>query len=365
MEADMRHGVSKVAATPSEKGGLLSPVFEIRGRIVGIYSGLIAFNLLVWALALVMFKDYPVLLGTGFLAYTFGLRHAVDADHIAAIDNVTRKLMQDGQRPVAVGFFFSLGHSTVVVLASVAIAVTASALEGRLRDFNEIGGVVGTGISATFLFAIAFANILILIGVYRSFQRVKNGGRFVEEDLDMLLADRGLLARLFRPVFKLIRTSWHMYPLGFLFGLGFDTATEIGVLGMSAAGAAQGLPIWSILIFPALFTAGMTLIDTTDSVLMLGAYGWAFVKPIRKLYYNMTITFVSVAIALVVGGIEALGVIGGQFSRDQGFWGAIALLNDNFGTLGYLIVAIFLVSWIASVVIYRWKGYDRIEATRA
>jgi high-affinity nickel-transport protein len=347
------------------KGGLLSSLHEIRGRIAGIYAVLIAFNLLVWAIALLAFREYPVLLGTGFLAYTFGLRHAVDADHIAAIDNVTRKLMQEGQRPVAVGLFFSLGHSTVVVLASVAIAVTASALDGQFRDFKEIGGLVGTAISATFLFAIAFANVLILMGVYRSFQRVKNGGRFVEEDLDLLLANRGLLGRLFRPVFQLIRTSWHMYPLGFLFGLGFDTATEIGVLGMSAAGAAQGLPIWSILIFPALFTAGMTLIDTADSILMLGAYGWAFVKPIRKLYYNMTITFASVAIALVVGSVEALGAIGDQFGLDRGIWGLIALLNDNFGTLGYLIIAIFLVSWIVSAAIYRWKGYERIEATRA
>ncbi|MEA2756835.1 MAG: nickel/cobalt transporter (NiCoT) family protein [Aliidongia sp.] len=339
--------------------------FEIRRRIAHLYALLIAFNVVVWAIALLTFRTYPILLGTGLLAYTFGLRHAVDADHIAAIDNVTRKLMQAGKRPITVGLYFSLGHSSVVFLASTAIAVTASALETRFRAFKEIGGLIGTAVSAGFLLAIAAANLLILVGVYRSFQRVRQGGRFIEEDLDILLANRGLLGRLFRPIFKLVSKSWHMYPLGFLFGLGFDTATEIGVLGMSAAGATQGLPIWSILIFPALFTAAMTLIDTTDGILMLGAYGWAFVKPIRKLYYNMTITFVSAVIAAVVGGIEALGIVGDRLGLDQGFWGVIAALNENFGVLGYLIIALFGASWIVSVLVYRLKGYDRIEVTDA
>ncbi len=338
---------------------------SLRTRIIAIYAALVAINVLVWAWTLLTFHAYPVLLGTALLAYTFGLRHAVDADHIAAIDNVTRKLMQDGQRPVGVGFFFSLGHSTVVILASVALAVTASALKTQFQLFKQIGGLVGTTISAMFLFAIAIANIMILVGVYRTFRRVKDGGAYVEEDLNLLLANRGLLARLFRPVFRLIRTSWHMYPLGFLFGLGFDTATEIGVLGMSAAGASQGLPIWSIMVFPALFTAGMTLIDTTDSILMLGAYGWAFMKPIRKLYYNMTITSVSVVIALVVGGIEALGIVGDQLGLDQGFWGMIADLNNNFGTVGFVIIGIFVGSFVISTLIYRVKGYDRIEARGA
>ena len=177
----------------------------------------------------------------------------------------------------------------------------------------------------------------------------------------MLLAGRGLFARLFRPMFRMIRRSWHMYPLGFLFGLGFDTATEVGLLGISASQAAQGMSIWSILVFPALFTAGMSLVDTTDSILMLGAYGWAFVKPIRKLYYNMTITFVSVVVALLVGGIEALGLAGGQFGLQGPFWHGIGALNDNFGTIGYLIIAVFILSWVASAAIYRVRGYDRLE----
>jgi high-affinity nickel-transport protein len=322
---------------------------------------LVGFNLLAWGWALITFHAYPVLLGTALLAYSFGLRHAVDADHIAAIDNVTRKLMHDGQRPVGVGLFFALGHSTVVVLASVAIALSTSILETRFHQLRVIGHLIGTAASATFLLAVAAVNILIFLGVYRTFQRVKNGGAYVEEDLDLLLANRGILARLFRPMLRLIGKSWHMYPLGFLFGLGFDTATEIGVLGLSAASVAQGLPIWTILVFPALFTAGMTLLDTADGVLMLGAYGWAFMKPIRKLYYNMTITTVSVIIALIIGGVEVLGLIGDRFGLDQGFWALIADLNGNYGTLGFVIIGIFAASWIVSMTIYRVNRYDRIE----
>ena len=334
----------------------------LRTRIAGLSVLLLAANLAAWAWALLAFRDHPVLLGTALLAYGFGLRHAVDADHIAAIDNATRKLMQDGQRPVAVGFFFSLGHSTIVVFASIAIAATATAFKDQFEAFKGIGGVIGTLVSVLFLLAIAAMNIVILANVYRTFRRVKAGAAYAEEDLDMLLAGRGLLARLFRPLFGLIRRSWHMYPLGFLFGLGFDTATEVGLLGISAAQASQGLSIWSILVFPALFTAGMSLVDTADSILMLGAYGWAFVKPIRKLYYNMTITFVSVVVAMLVGGIEALGLAADRFGFEGGFWDAVGTLNDNFGTIGYLIIAVFVLSWIASAVIYRARGYDRLEA---
>ncbi|MDP9097194.1 MAG: HoxN/HupN/NixA family nickel/cobalt transporter [Pseudomonadota bacterium] len=334
---------------------------QLRLKIAGLYAVLIAANIAAWAWALIAFRDYPVLLGTALLAYGFGLRHAVDADHIAAIDNVTRKLMQDGKRPVGIGFFFSLGHSTVVVLASVAIALTATAFQERFESFRSIGGVIGTLVSALFLLAIAAMNIVILVTVYRTFRRVKAGAPYIDEDLNILLAGRGLLTRLFRPMFRVIRRSWHMYPLGFLFGLGFDTATEVGLLGISATQASQGLSIWSILVFPALFTAGMSLVDTTDSILMLGAYGWAFVKPIRKLYYNLTITFVSVVVALLVGGIEALGLAGEQFELTGSFWDGIGTLNNNFGVIGYLIIAVFVVSWMTSAVIYRVRGYDRLE----
>ena len=333
----------------------------LRGKVLGIYGLLAAFNGLAWAWALIAFRDHPALLGTAFLAYSFGLRHAVDADHIAAIDNVTRKFMQDGRRPIAVGFFFSLGHSTVVVLASAAIALAASALEREFGALKVVGGVIGTAMSAGFLFAVAIANVAIFAAVYRCFQSVRRGGSLLEDGLDALLSKRGLIGRLFRPLFKLISKSWHMYPLGFLFGLGFDTATEIGLLGMSAAEASKGLAIWSIMAFPALFTAGMALVDTTDSVLMVGAYGWAFVKPIRKLYYNMTITLVSVLVAFVVGGLETLGLIADQLNLEGGFWNGIAALNENFGSLGYLIIAIFAASWIVSAGIYRLNRYDEIE----
>jgi|SRR5271166_2243378 len=338
---------------------------NVRAKVVGIYALLIAANVSAWLWALAAFHNYPFLLGTSFLAYTFGLRHAFDADHIAAIDNVTRKLMQEGKRPVAVGLFFSLGHSTIVVGLSIAIAVTTTALQSQFDMFKGVGGVIGTLVSALFLFGIALANIFVLISIYGIFRTVKNGGRFVEEDLDLMLANRGFLARIFRRLFRMIEWSWQMYPLGFLFGLGFDTATEVGLLGISATQASKGLSVWSILVFPALFTAGMTLMDTIDSILMLGAYGWAFVKPIRKLYYNMTITAVSVVIAVIVGGLEALNLIGDKLGLTDGggFWGAIGSLNDNFGVLGYLIVGLFIFAWVISYVIYRAGGYDEIEVS--
>lgn len=334
---------------------------KVRSKLFGIYGVLFAINVLAWIWAVVAFHNHPVLLGTALLAYSFGLRHAVDADHIAAIDNVTRKLMQERKRPVAVGFFFSLGHSTVVVLASVAVAITASAMQSRFDHYKEIGGIVGTLVSALFLFAIALMNLIILKSIYRAWRSVRNGGVYADDDFDILLANRGFLARFFRPLFRLITRSWHMYPLGFLFGLGFDTATEIGLLGIAATQASRGLSPWAIMVFPVLFSAGMSLIDTLDGHLMLGAYGWAYLKPIRKIYYNMTITLVSVIVAVVIGGIEALGLLADQLKLQGPVWDAVGTLNDNFGTLGYIIIGIFAVSWIASVVIYRAKGFDELE----
>jgi high-affinity nickel-transport protein len=333
-----------------------------RGRVVVMLAGLVAANLGAWAWALIAFRDFPLLLGTAALAYSFGLRHAFDADHIAAIDNVTRKLMQDGQRPAAVGLFFSLGHSSVVILATIGIATTAFAFADQIERFHGIGGMIGTAISAAFLLAIAVANIAILLAIRRTFTRLRAGEAIADDRLDLLVSGGGLLARVLRPLFRLIRRSWHMYPLGVLFGLGFDTATEIGLLGISAASASNGLPIAAILVFPALFTAAMTLMDSIDSVLMVGAYGWAFARPIRKLYYNMAITFVSVVVALLVGGIEALGLIAARLQPEGVFWDLIANLNDNLGAIGALIVAVFLASWVLAVVVYRLRGYDRLDA---
>jgi nickel/cobalt transporter (NiCoT) family protein len=338
---------------------------ELRGPIIALYTLLILATIAVWTWAALVFRHQPVLLGTALLAYGFGLRHAVDADHIAAIDNVTRKLMQEGKRPVGVGFCFAVGHSTVVVLAAAAVAATASAMEGRFEALKGIGGVISTSVSALFLFAIAAMNLLILRSVWRTFRHVRSGGAYADEDLDLLLNKRGVLARLFRPLFRLITTSWHMIPLGFLFGLGFDTATEVALLGISATAAAKGVSIWAIMVFPALFAAGMSLIDTTDGILMLAAYGWAFVKPIRKLYYNLTITLVSVVVAVLIGGIEALGLLGGQFGFSGRFWDGIGALNDNFNNLGFAIIGVFIVAWVGSIVIYRYKGFDKLEAAPA
>src|SRR5471032_615532 len=343
----------------------LSQIFSdsnthVRARLFGIYGVLIGINVVAWVWAFVAFHDHPLLLGTALLAYGFGLRHAVDADHIAAIDNVTRKLMQEKKRPVAVGFFFSLGHSTVVVLASLGVALATSLMSGHFEQYKDVGGVVGTLVSALFLFVIALMNLVILRAIYKAWRHVKSGGAYVEEDFDMLLADRGFLSRFFKPLFRLITRSWHMYPLGFLFGLGFDTASEIALMGISASQASQGLSPWSIMVFPLLFSAGMSLVDTLDGHLMLVAYGWAYMKPLRKLYYNMSITLVSVVVAVIIGSIEALGLMADQLELKCVFWGFIGNLNDSFGMLGYIIIGIFVASWAASVLLYRLKGFDRL-----
>ena len=331
-------------------------------KIALTYAVLVPANVAAWVWAWIAFSGHPALLGTAALAYMFGLRHAFDADHIAAIDNVVRKLMQDGRAPHAAGFFFSLGHSSIVVLASLAIAATAAALQDRLAAFHGVGGMIGTTVSALFLLAIGFANLLLLKGIWAAFSRVRRGGRIAEEDLDDLLAGGGLLARIFRPLFRVVTRSWHMYPIGFLFGLGFDTATEIGVLGISATQAAQGLSIWSILVFPALFTAGMSLMDTTDSTVMTGAYGWAFVNPLRKLWYNLTITAASVVVAIFIGGMEALGLIGDKLRLDGAFWTFIGAMNDDLANFGYAVVGIFVLSWAVSFLVYRARGYDVLKA---
>jgi len=331
---------------------------KLRKRVIGIYAFLGCLNLWAWIWALLAFYDKPVLLGTAFLAYTFGLRHAVDADHIAAIDNVTRKLMQEGRRPFSVGFFFSLGHSTIVVVASLVVYLTAAVVATRFDAVKSAGAIVGTLISAFFLIAIGLVNIVILRGVWQNFQEVRKGRGYNDLSLDMLLGG-GMLGRIFRPLVKMVSRPWHMYPIGILFGLGFDTATEVALLGISAAAAAKGISVIAMAVFPALFTAGMTLVDTTDGILMLGAYGWAFMNPIRKLYYNLTITFVSVIVALIVGGIEAFGLLKDQLNLAGGFWDFIGNLNGNFGTLGLVIIGVFALSWAGSVIIYRVKGFDR------
>jgi high-affinity nickel-transport protein len=329
-----------------------------RAKVVGLYGLLGTVSIAIWIWAIISLADRPALLGTAFLAYVLGLRHGVDADHIAAIDNVVRKLMQEGKRPLAVGLYFALGHSLVVILAAAAIAATAAAIQGEFESFKSIGSVISTSISAIFLLGIAAINLVILRGVWRSFQKARRGEKVLEDELNMLLAGRGLLARLFRPLFRMVTKSWHLFPIGFLFGFGFDTATEISLFAVAAGQASGGMSFSTVMIFPALFTAGMTLVDTTDSVLMVGAYGWAFLNPIRKIWYNLTITSVSVVVAVLIGGIEALGLIADRFGLDTGVWKVIGDLNDDLANFGFIVVGVFVASWVLSFLIYKLRRFE-------
>jgi high-affinity nickel-transport protein len=333
---------------------------DVRGKVIGIYTFLIAVNIGAWVWALIAFRNHPVLLGTALLAYSFGLRHAVDADHIAAIDNVTRKLMQEDKRPVTVGFFFSIGHSLVLLIGTAIIAVAVVSLQKGFNQFNAVAGIVSTIVSGSFLLIMAVLNLVLARRVYKTYRHIRGGGSYDDDSFNLLLNNRGLIARLLRPLFRLVGKSWQMLPVGFLFGLGFDTVTEVSLLTVAGTEASHGLPVWSILAFPALFCAGMSLVDTTDGILMLGAYGWAFVKPIRKLYYNLTITIVSAAVAILIGGIETLGLIAGELNLQGWFWDQMSELNNNFGLLGYGIITIFAAAWIISFIVYRVKKLDEI-----
>jgi len=331
---------------------------SFRTRLIAVFAVIGVGNLAAWAWALAAFADQPMLLGTAGLAFSLGLRHALDADHIAAIDNVTRKLMQDNRRPVAIGFFFALGHSAVLLLASLVVGFAANSLIEQLAEYRDVGAVVGTLASTVFLVAIAIANVAVLSQVVRALLRATRGEQVRDEDIDALLQQQGWLARWFRPLFRLISSSWHLFPLGFLFALGFETASEVSLFGL-AAETAQKVSTSSILVFPALFAAGMTLVDTLDGVLMLGAYGWAYRNPVRKLLYNASITALSVALAFVIAGIEASGLLIEHFGLQGAVWDGIAGLNANFGTLGFGIVALFVVCWIASVVLFHANSYAR------
>jgi high-affinity nickel-transport protein len=323
-----------------------------------VVAGLAGANAAAWVWAWSAFAGRPALLGTALLAWVFGLRHAVDADHIAAIDNVVRKLMAAGERPLNAGLFFSLGHSTVVILACV-VAGGVFATPADPEVAHRLGGAAGTALSAAFLCVIALANLAVLRGVWRQFRRARCGLPPAGADA---LAGGGVLARLLRPMMRSVRRSWHMYPLGVLFGLGFDTATEVGLLAISASQAAQGLSPVQILVFPALFTAGMALIDTADSVLMAGAYGWAFVNPVRKLWYNLTVTGASVIVALVIGGIQALGLLADRFGLAGGVWDVVAGLNGDLADFGLAVIGIFAACWGVSAAIYRWKRLGELPS---
>ncbi len=308
-------------------------------------GGVLLLHLLGWGLFLVYSRHDPALAGLGTLAYTFGLRHAFDADHIAAIDNTTRKFLQDGKRPLGVGFFFSLGHSTIVFSLATALAVAAKTVNSKLPAFRDYGGYVGTSVSGSFLLLIGILNLAVLVDIVRVFREMKRGG-YDEAKLEERLLDQGFMSRLFlRRLGDRIDASWKMYPLGALFGLGFDTATEVGLLAIAAGVATHHVPFLAIVSLPLLFAAGMSLMDTADGAFMSHAYGWAFSNPIRKVYYNITVTSLSVAVALVIGAIELLQV-------------TVANPALDVSKLGYLVVALFVATWGVSVVL--WKA-RRIE----
>ena len=334
----------------------------VRGKVAGSYIFLFFLNIAAWLTTLLVFRHNAVLLGISVLAYAFGLRHAVDADHIAAIDCATRKLMQKNARPAMVGFFFSMGHCLVLVIATAAIALAAVTINARFAALNHMAGLIGTLVSTLFLFAMAVINAAVAISVYRAFREARLTGHYADDDLDILLNRRGIMSRLLRPLFGLVTRSWHMLLIGFLFGLGLDTATEVSLLSMGGIEAARGTSVWAIMLLPALFAAGMSLVDTTDGILMLGAYGWAFVKPVRKLYYNLTITVASIFVASTVAGVEMLALLSGALRLHGRFWSTMNNVNDRyFGVIGFLIIGVFAASWIVSVLIYRLKRFDELE----
>jgi nickel/cobalt transporter (NiCoT) family protein len=325
-------------------------------RLAGFYGVIAALHLLGWGLYLHYAGRYPQLVGLGFAAYVFGLRHAFDADHIAAVDDTVRFMLQKGKQPLGVGFFFSLGHSTVVLALAIGIAFAATAVKAELPQLKDMGAIIGAGVSGTFLWIIGILNLLVLLDILKIWRTAKSGTHS-HAHLEALLQKRGLLNRLFGGrLQKLMSHSWQMYPLGLLFGLGFDTASEVGLLAMTAGASAGNLPVPAVLCLPILFASGMTVMDTTDGVLMCKAYNWAFLNPLRKIFYNITTTGLSVAVALLVGTVELMQVLIGMLGLHGRLVDLIAGLD--FGILGYLIVGMFLLAWALSVGV--WK-FGRIE----
>lgn len=328
---------------------------EMGGKVKKLIVFLVAANLTVWAWAWLHLQNEAALLGTAVLAYSFGLRHGLDADHIAAIDNVTRKLIQERKRPVAVGFFFALGHSLVVVLASILVAYAAKSFTSYLPQIQAYGGLASALVSTTFLLVIGLFNALLLADLCRAYRRSRSG--VADGDSAAVTQIKGnLLARLCAPVFGKIRHSWQMMPLGFLFGLGFETATEVAVFSTAAMHAVQGVDLMTILLFPALFTVGMLTVDALDGVLMVRVYGWAYVNPMRKLRYNLVLTLISTLLALVIAGIGMVSLLHKYFDLQGGLWSRISSLQDHYMTLGYTIIGVFLLAWTGSSFFYRLKN---------
>ena len=329
-----------------------------RPRLLALGAVVLALHAIGWgAVWLLAGPRYPMLLGLAGLAYSFGLRHAFDADHIAAIDNTTRRLMHVHERPLGVGLYFSLGHSTVVFLMTLAIALATQAMAAELPRLHDVGQYVGTTVSGLFLYVIGFLNLVVMIDVYRVFRRLQRG----EADpaaMEAQLLQRGLVTRWFSGLFRLVTKSWHMYLVGFLFGLGFDTATEIGLLTTAGVAASQALPLVGVLALPLVFAAGMSLLDTADGVLMCGAYGWAFANPLRKVFYNLTVTGLSVAVALLVGTVELLSIAADRFTLLRGgLWDVVRAWDAQ--AIGYVVAGLFIASWLVSVGVWKFGRFDQ------
>jgi high-affinity nickel-transport protein len=326
-------------------------------RLSGFGAGVLFLHLVGWGLFLYYARHHPALAGLGTLAYTFGLRHAFDADHIAAIDNTTRKFLQDGKRSLGVGFFFSLGHSTIVFSLAAGLAIAAKTVNASIPAFQDYGGYIGASVSGTFLVIIGLINLAVLLDILGVFKRMKRG-HYDDQKLEEALQNQGLMSRFFlRRVSDRIDASWKMYPLGALFGLGFDTATEIGLLAIAAGVATHSVPFLAIVSLPIIFAAGMCLMDTADGAFMSQAYGWAFSNPVRKVYYNITVTSLSVTVALVIGTVELLQVTAAKLSLSGGFWTFLDTLD--FGRIGYVVVGLFVATWAFSVILWKTR---RIEA---
>jgi nickel/cobalt transporter (NiCoT) family protein len=347
----------KAALTPAE----WRRVFGMVAAIIGLH--VVGWGLLVLAVAggnyqVSAGKAFGV--GTGVLAYTLGMRHAFDADHIAAIDNTTRKLVGDGKRPLSVGFFFSLGHSSVVFILAILLNFGIRALNGEVRNdsspLHGITSVIGTSVSGGFLYLIAALNVVILMGIIKVFREMRSG-QYSDSELEEQLAKRGLMNRILGPLNKRVDAPWKMYPIGLLFGLGFDTATEVAFLVLAGTAVISGLPFYAVLSLPFLFAAGMSLFDTADGCFMNFAYDWAFARPVRKVYYNLTITGLSVFVAFFIGSIEILGLIGQQAHLTGEFWDFMAAFDIN--KAGFVIVGVFVITWVAALAIWR---FGQIEA---
>ncbi|MFD2418302.1 HoxN/HupN/NixA family nickel/cobalt transporter [Amycolatopsis pigmentata] len=332
-----------------------------RVAIAGVAAAIVFLNVLGWGVLTVFVASQ---IGLGVTAFTLGVRHAFDADHIAAIDNTTRKLITDGQRPLSVGFWFSLGHSTVVFVLSLLLSLGVRALAGQLEDdssgLRRVTGLIGTSVAGLFLCLIALVNLVVLAGIVKVFRKMRAGG-FDDAELEAKLAGRGLLNRVLGRATRAVRKPWHSYPVGVLFGLGFDTATEIGLLALAGGVAASTLPWYAVLVLPVLFAAGMTLFDAADGWLMNFAYGWAFSRPLRKIFYNFTVTALSVLVALLVGGIEVISVLAEQFHITSGPLAAIANLDLN--DVGFVMIGVFVAVWVIASLVWRVGRFEERTKT--